>query len=180
MADFTLSSGSIVEPYRTPWGAFHVRHYEVSTGVSSAAIQVGRIVTLDASTNGHRIKASTAVAAPLTVGIAAEALSTATVGQTTIPVYEANPMQEFSAVTKGGTLTDTNVGSARTLQFDSTLNIHWVDLAASTAADNRILVTQLIDAVGDSGGRVAFRFLTNFTAPSTLVSSNAFLAFYRG
>jgi len=179
MADITLSSGSHVKPYRTPWGAFHVRHYEVSTGVSSAAIQVGRIVTLDASTNGHRVKASTAVGAFNTVGIAGEALSTATVGVTTVPVYEANPLQEFSAYTKGGALVDTLVGSARTLQFDSTLNIHWVDNAASTAADNRVLVTQLLDNIGDTGGRVAFRFLPNFTAPSTLVSSNAFLAFYR-
>lgn len=179
MADITLSSGSITEPYRTPWGAFHVRHYGISTGVSSATIFVGSVVTLDASTNGHRIKRSTAVGAPLIVGIAGETLSSGAV-DVGCAVYEANPMQEFSAPTKGGVLNDTVVGSARTLQFDSTLNINWVDLGASTAADNRVLVTQLIDGIGDSGGRVAFRFLTNFTAPSTVVSSNAFLAFYRG
>jgi hypothetical protein len=180
MAEFTLSSGNICRPFRTPWGAFHSRTYPVSTGVSSAAIVLGRVVTLDASTNGHRVKASTANNAPLIVGIAGEALSGSTaVIDTPLVVWEANPLQEFVAHTKGAALSDTAVGSARTLQFDSTLNIQWVDLGASTAADNRVLVTQLIDSIGDTGGRVAFRFLPNLTAPSTLVSSLAYLAFYR-
>lgn len=180
MAEITLSSGSYVRPFRTPWGAFHTRTYPLSTGVSSAAIQLGRQVTLDASTNGHRVKASTANNAPLIVGYAGEAMNGSTAAtDTPLVVWEANPMQEFVAYTKGAALTDTHVGSARTLQFDSTLNVHWVDLGASTAADNRVLITQFVDAIGDTGGRVVFRHLTNLTAPSTQVSSLAYLAFYR-
>ena len=36
-----------------------------------------------------------------------------------------------------------------------------VDLTGSTAADHRIVITQLIDNPGDSGGYVAFRFVPN-------------------
>jgi hypothetical protein len=130
MADYTLSSGNVCEPYRTPWGAFHTRHYAVSSGVSSATIHVGRPVTLDYTLAGNTsnagyVKASTADNTFYLVGIAgAEASgSTAVNAVTTIPVYEANPMQEFSAVTKGGTLQSSQVGLTKTLHSDSTLNV---------------------------------------------------------
>lgn len=187
MADITPSSGSICEPLRTPWGAFHTRHYAVSTGVSSAAIYQGRMVTLDfteadPTTNASYVKASTVNAFNYGVGIAGALVSgsTAVVGVTSLPVYEANPMQEFSAITKGGTLQSSQVGLSKTLQWDSTLNIQYVDLGASTAGNHRVIVTQLLDAQGDSGGRVAFRFLTNrYEQGSTILSSTPYLAFYR-
>jgi hypothetical protein len=187
MADYTLSSGNVCEPYRTPWGAFHTRHYAVSSGVSSATIHVGRPVTLDYTLAGNTsnagyVKASTADNTFYLVGIAgAEASgSTAVNAVTTIPVYEANPMQEFSAVTKGGTLQSSQVGLTKTLHWDSTLNIAYVDLSASTVTDHRVVVTQLLNDQGDSGGRVAFRFISNQRAQgSTVNSSTPYVAFYR-
>lgn len=190
MADITLSSGMTCEPYRSPWGAFPIRHFTVSSGVSSAAIYDGRQVTLDFAeadntSNAMHVKASTTAAGAgnfYVVGIAAALASgsTAVNGVTEIPVWEANPLVEFKAVTKGGTLQSSQVGLTKAFSFDSTLNIAYVDLGASTAADHRVVVTDLIDAQGDSGGYVAFRFLTNRAAQgSTVVSSTPFLAFYR-
>lgn len=186
MADFTLSSGNICRPFRTPWGAFHTRSYGVSTGVSSAAIALGRPVTLDYTEAGNTsnaafVKASTGDNTFYLAGIAAEAASgAAAVAGTAISVWEANPMQEFVAVTKAGTLQSSQVGLTKTLHWDSTLSIAYVDLSASTATDHRVVITQLVDAQGDSGGRVAFKFLTNsYRQGSTVLSSTPYLAFYR-
>jgi hypothetical protein len=185
MADFE-SSGNICRAFRTPWGAFHTRTYGVSTGVSSATIHLGRPVTLDYTeagntTNAAFVKASTGDNLFYAVGIAAEGASGSTaVAGTPITVWEANPMQEFVAVTKAANLSSSQVGLTRTLHWDSTLNIAYVDLSASTATDHRVVVTQLIDAQGDSGGRVAFRFISNRREQgSTVNSSTPFLAFYR-
>lgn len=187
MTDFTLSSGSICRPYRSPWGAFPTRTFGVSTGVSSAAIPLGRVVTLDYteagnSSNNQYVKASTGDNTFYCVGIAAEAApSTALIGQP-ITVWEANPLVEFRAVTKGGTLQSSQVGLTKTLHLDSTLGIQYVDLGASTAADHRVLVTGLLPnyAQGDSGGEVSFRFITNsYRQGSTILSSTPYLAFYR-
>lgn len=187
MTDFTLSSGSICRPHRSPWGAFPTRSFKVSSGVSSAAIQLGRPVTLDYTEAGNTsnaayVKASTADNTFYLAGIAAEGASgsTAVNAVTAISVWEACPLVEFKAVTKAGTLQSSQVGLTKTLHFDSTLNIAYVDLSASTAADHRVVVTDLLDQQGDSGGYVAFRFLTNSNRQgSTIVSSTPYLAFYR-
>jgi hypothetical protein len=190
MADFVLSSASICTPYRAPWGAFPKTTRFVSTGVSSAAIPVGRQVSLDftegdASTNQAYVKGSTSAAGAgnfYVVGIAASAASgsTATAGVTALDIWDCNPNVEFKAVTKGGTLQSSHVGRGKAFSYDSTLQIAYVDLGASTVADHRVVVTGLIDAVGDSGGYVSFRYLTqSLTQGSTVVSSTPFLAFYR-
>lgn len=187
MADFTLSSGSICVPFRSPWGAFPTREFKVSTGVSSAAIHEGRPVTLDYTeadntSNASYVKASSADNTFYLAGIAAGTVSgsTATVGVTTISVHEANPMVEFKAVTKGATLQSSQVGLTKTLHWDSSLNIAYVDLTASTAGDHRVVLTGMVDAQGDSGGYVSFRFIGNsFRQGSTVTSSTPYLAFYR-
>lgn len=186
MTDFTLSSGSICRPHRSPWGAFPTRGMAVSSGVSSAAILTGRPVTLDYTEAGNStvamyVKASTADNTFYLVGIAAESQSgtTAVIG-TPIEVWEANPMVEFKAVTKGAVLSSSKVGLTATLHWDSTLTIAYVDLSGSTGTDHRVVVTDLIDAQGDSGGYVAFRFIGNSRQQgSTLNSSTPYLAFYR-
>jgi len=186
VTDFSLSSGSICRPFRTPWGAFNTRSYGVSTGVSSAAIPAGRVVTLDYTeagntSNAQYVKGSTSNDNHFyCVGVAAEAApSTAGIGQQ-IAVWEANPQAEFKAVTKFGTLQSSHVGLTKTLHRDSSLDIAYVDLSASTAADHRVIITQLIDAQGDSGGYVAFRFLANsYSQGSTRISSTPYLAFFR-
>lgn len=187
MTDFTLSSGNICRPYRSPWGHFPTRAFAVSSGVSSAAIAVGRPVTLDYTEAGNTsnaayVKASTGDNTFYLAGIAAEAASgsSAVNAVTTISVWECNPMVEFQAVTKAGTLQSSQVGLTKTLHWDSTLAIAYVDLSASTAADHRVVVTQLLGAQGDSGASVAFRFIGNRREQgSTINSSTPFLAFYR-
>ena len=157
-----------------------------STGVSSAAIHLGRPVTMDYleagnSSVGGYIKASTADNTFYLVGIAANLVSgsTATTGSD-CSVWEANPLVEFKAVTKGATLQSSALGLTKTLHWDSTLNIAYVDLTASTAGDHRVVLTQNLDQQGDSGGYVAFRFITNRREQgSTINSSTPYLAFYR-
>lgn len=187
MADFSLSSASYVRPFKSPWGSFPIRTLPASTGLSSAgAISVGQVVTLDyrgVSTSFHKVYGSTASGGFGTVstmgavvGIAGSSASASTDHNKAITIFDANPNVEFRAVTKGATLLSSLVGSARTLSWDSSLSIHYVDVGASTAADNRVLVTQLIDAVGDSGGQVAFKFMRQ-PLGSTSNSSAAWLAF---
>jgi hypothetical protein len=117
------------------------------------------------------------------VGVAAETIAAQTSSGTTGPfisVWEANPQVEFRAATKGGPLASSNVGLRKSLVFDSTLNIAWVDLSVSTATDWRVVVTQNIGTLGDSGGDVAFRFLNHGAEQwnSTIASSSPLLAFF--
>ncbi len=187
MTDFTLSSGSILRPYRSPWGAFPTRGFALSTGISSNAIGLGRIVAMDVNTdtNADQILPSSQTAgvvmSTMIVGVAAEAAvgpgSTNTRGQL-ISVWEANPLIEFRAQTQGATLQSSQVGKTKAIVWDSTLTIHKVDLSNSTLANVRCVVTQLIDAVGDSGGAVAFRFLAQIPPNGDSTASRAVLAFY--
>lgn len=200
MTDYTLSSGMFCRPFRSPWGAFPTRTMGISSGVSSAAIYPGSILTLDyadavaQTSNAEQVKASTGTAgAPMfyIAGVSANGVSGSTATQgNEVQFWEANPLVEFKAVTKGGTIQSSNIGITKKLSWDSTLNIVYVDLSASTAADHRVVITQNIPSVtgispvGDSGGFVAFRFLTalagNIQGTSGLYNSTTpLLAFYR-
>ena len=184
MADLALSSGSICRPYRSPWGAFPTRSLvPIST---NARIDLGRLVHLNwtGSTSAGQITQSTADNAFFIVGIAASSLvagSSATANGA-IPVWEANPLVEFKAVTKGGLLASSNIGLHKKIVWDSTLAIQWIDLSASTATDWRVVITQNLDAEGDSGGYVAFRFLSRLTenigSSVAVTSTSPVLAFY--
>ena len=188
MTDFVLSSGNTIRPHRSPWGAFPIKGMKLSTGISSAVIRVGQTVVLDTGSTSYadsiipcaQSSGSLNPAANSIVGIAAETPGAAggnvgsgttnTVG-TVITVWEANPNAEFKAWTKYGLLNSTIVGTPKELHRDSTLNIDLVALRASSLGTpaNCVIVTSLIDASGDSGGAVTFRFNT----------SSGFLAFYR-
>jgi hypothetical protein len=188
MTDFVLSSGNILRPFRSPWGAFPTRGCALSTGISSNAITLGRIVSLDVNTdsNASQILPSSQTAGVVMssaiVGVAAEAAaglgSTNTRG-TVISVWEANPMIEFRANTQGANLASSSVGKAKALVWDSTLTIHKVDLSNSTLINSRVVVTQLIDNEGDSGGAVAFRFLTVTPPAADSTVSRNVLAYFR-
>jgi hypothetical protein len=181
MADVTLSSGSVARPYRSPWGAFPTRNFE---SISSNAIHVGQVLTLDwtGSTNTKRVCASTAVPYFFGVGLAGSSrgASTSVVGNVT--VYEANPHVEFRAFTKGGALASSLVGLRRTINRDSTLNIDYIDVTASTATDWRVLVTEILGTEGDTGGEVAFKFLPKLTenigSSVSITSTSPVLAFF--
>lgn len=188
MADFVLSSGSICRPHRSPFGNFPVKTGLLSTGVSSAAIVIGRRLTLDwtGSTTAGLVIASTHAigGAPfMLVGIAAMGASGSTAAtRNEIQYWEANPMVEFKAATKGATLQSSNIGQRKKLTRDSTLDIEYVDLTASTAADWRVIITGLVDAEGDSGGYVSFRFLSrlqdNIGSSIAQTSTTPLLAFF--
>ena len=188
MADLVLSSGNICRPFRSPWGNFPVRGFTISTGISSAVIHLGRIVGLDVntSTNGARIIVSSQTAGVVMstaiVGVAAEAVSSNDSTSATdrvIPVWEANPQVEFRANTQGAVLASSQVGITKALVWDSTLTIHKVDLSNSTLINQRVFITQLIDAIGDSGGAVAFKFLDQTPPAADSTVSRATLALYR-
>ncbi len=183
MADIALSSGSICRPFRSPWGAFPTRTMPIIS--TTPRVDVGRVMTLNytGSTDAGSITPSTADNTFYTVGIAASSqtgfASSVNILQN-MPVWEANPLVEFRAATKGATLASSHVGLRKKLVWDSTLAISWIDLTASTATDWRVVVTGLIDNVGDSGGAVSFRFIDRLgeQVNSTILSSTPLLAFF--
>ncbi len=195
MADVTLSSGSICKPYRSPWGSFPVRHMKAIS--TNARIDMGRLVHLNwtaaTSTSGGQIVQSTADNAFMIVGIAASSLAAGSSGtaNSPIPVWEANPNVEFRAFTKAAPLGSSVIGLRRTLHWDSTLNISYVDLSASTAADWRVIVTGcngengvtgLKGELGDTGAEVTFKFVSQLEgqigSSVAITSTTAILAFH--
>jgi hypothetical protein len=155
-----------------------------STGASSISVYLGQRMTLDlaGSTSWGRVVPSTAPNHFYLVGVAAGSIAKSThVAGTPIDCWSANPMQEFKAVTKGAVLASSHVGLRKKMMFDSTLNIEYIDLTASTATDWRVVITGLIDSEGDSGGYVAFRFLNQMAesaVTSVAPSTTPFLAFF--
>src|SRR3990167_6744117 len=116
MTDFTLSSGSICRPYRSPWGAFPTRTMPTPSTLA-ATITLGHPVSLlaDTSTNAGTLIGVANNAPNMTnlVGIAAEAASTGTssaVAGPSLSVWEANPAVGVKAVTKLGTIGSSLVG----------------------------------------------------------------------
>lgn len=204
MTDIALSSGNIMRPIRSPWGSFPIRNIAVSTGVSTNIIRLGQLVGLDVNSTAFQncvlpsSLSSACVVSTAIVGIAAESpglnlsppvggtmTSTSPGGTPVIPVWEANPMVEFRVNSRKGLLNSTMVGQVKDLEWDSTLNIHLINAGASvlTVPMPRVVVTGLIDNVGDSGGAVSVRFLTHDpTLTSTAVGAGIMapkiLAFY--
>lgn len=153
---------------------------------TAGSIIVGKVVALDyrgVSTSFHKVYGVTASSFATVstqgavVGIAGSTAESNSAHGISVTVYEANPMCEFKAVTQNDTLKSSAVGSFRTLAWDSTYNVAYVDLGASSAADNRVIVTGLLNDIGDSGGYVTFRFATT-DYNSTNNSSVHWLAFY--
>jgi hypothetical protein len=171
MADYPLSAGDYIRPWKSPWGAFPSRSVKLSTGISSNTIKIGDIVALDTDSTAFRdcIKpvpqssnSLNPVAASI-VGVASfnsTAIGNATAQGTVVSVWDANPMVEFRAKTRFGLLNSTLVGTSKELHRDSTLGIVVVNLATSSLATpaNCVQITGLIDNSGDSGGAVSFRF----------------------
>lgn len=190
MAQVSLSSGSVARPYRSPWGAFPVKHMIPVS--SNAAIHVGRQLSLlgGGSTNGGEVAPSSNATFNL-VGLSGSSMAagSSATRNSPIPVYEANPNVEFVAFTIGDAVGSSHIGARKALHWDSTLGIAVVDLATSTGSDARVVitgvpgvngVTGLKGELGDSGAQVTFRFITNLAGVngSTIVSSTPLLAFY--
>lgn len=196
MAQYTPSSGDYCRPHRCPWGATPVRSMQVvSSIVASTVIPLGRYVALlgGATTSAGQIIPGAALGSAVVLGVgiasangANPANSSATAGPS-IPVWEANPQVEFRAISKGAPIGSSLIGLRRSIQWDSTLNVQYVDLTASTAADWRVVVTETLPGLtgnvdGDSGCYVAFKFLPHLTenigSSIALTSTTPILAFF--
>lgn len=159
MADWAISSGDYIKPYRSPWGQPEIRFGPEST---SQTFVYGDVVRIDrgVSTGANRIaKASTTgstINDTAIVGVAAQPASSNV--EQKVSYYAASPFNEFTGRTRGGTLALANVGNFYGLFYDSSKKVTLIDLGNTQSTSLRVCVTELIDAVGDSGGLVAFKF----------------------
>lgn len=174
MADNTPSSGSLIRPHRSPWGAFPTRHFPI---VANSTFLAGRLVEQStiASTASHRIADMSSLSTRI-VGVVAESAGSSVV-DTERPVWEANPFLEFRGFAKG-TLASSNIGASYSFAYDSTLGIHYVDLANSSAADQRCQITELLNTAGDTNGEVVFKFRTE-DGLATSTGRGFILAYFR-
>lgn len=182
MADWANSSGNKIRPYRSPWGAPIIRHFEESTAASSDVIVRGDVLTSDTvvTTGGLRVLHAPSSAGNGTnvmqVGIKSligVALQNSTGnGSTTgitadglgkdnnrkIAVALASPFQEFLGYTstlEGGNGVASNlfVGANRPLVYDRNLHTYFVASTNTTAALAAVQITEVPqDVYGDSGG----------------------------
>lgn len=176
--DLTNSTRTCPRPYRSRRGDYQIAHYEPSTAASTALIKYGDVVQFDVnvSSNSFRIvKSSTMATAPtvlssvfLGIALAADDSdgSTTTQGsKNKIPVCIANADTEILFPSKATVAqhTSTLVNTRRTLGYDSTLGMFYLDLANSSAGDASLVVTDVIDP-GSSNGQVLARFLSTSVA----------------
>ena len=196
MAQYTPSSGDYCRTHRSPWSNFPTRSMQaLSSIVLSSVIPLGRMVSLlgGATTSAGQIIPSAALGAAGTqiVGIAAfNAMNPANSSATANgfgPVWEANPLSEFKAITKGAPNGSSCIGLRRSLQWDSTLNVQYIDLTTSTSTEWRVLVTENLFGLtghveGDSGTYMAFKFLPHLTenigSSVAITSTTPILAFF--
>lgn len=160
MADWVISSGDYCRPYRLQMSAAGEFNYGPESTAQS--YPVGALLEMDSqvSTSTHRLRQALRSASTITstaiIGVAAEPASSVT-DQTRI-FWPVTPAIEFQARTRGGLIQSSNIGLGYGLFWDSTKNVLGVDLANAQSTSVRCLVAGLIDAAGDSGGYVRFKF----------------------
>lgn len=174
MAEITLSSNSIVRPYRSMKGSPVIRHIQGSTFAAGSSIVIGDVVSSDtaAGSNYFRaIKMTAHIPSTAIFGVAAgndgQDGSTGAAGlgspaTSKIPVWVADADTEFIGYTKDAGSTacqSTLVGTLRCIARDSTLGIWYIDTANSTAGDVRVRITE-VPSPGDTNGAVVFKFLS--------------------
>jgi hypothetical protein len=178
MAEITLSSNSIVKPYRSHKGSPIIRHFQGSTFAAGSSIVLGDVVSSDttAASNYFRaVKMTAHVPSTAIFGVAAandkqdgstglSGLGSPSISK--IPVWVADADTEFIGFTKdqgSSACQSTLIGTARCIARDSTLGIWYVDTSNSTAGDVRILITD-VPSPGDTNGAVVFKFLSTALA----------------
>jgi len=146
-----------------------VRHFP--EGASQTFVR-GDLLTFSgtADTGNRVIKATSGTTASQLVGFAAESAS-GTAG-TMIAVWLADEMAEFTAnictVTCGDDTIDLDdLGDAYGMLADTT-NAAWrINLAETTSNNQWAVITEIIDASGDTNGRVAFKILKSVIDETT-------------
>lgn len=171
MAQNTESSGTGLQPYRSPYGHFPIRGYQQTTNSTFVA---GHVVERNTSTDAHRITTASSNSTMI-LGVVAEAGSSnaasgAQDGQRVLPVYEARPEIEFRGWIKE-VIASTMVGEVRGFHRDSSVNI---DVLGRSTGAARVQITEVgsdsnqsaknkLASIGDTNGYVAFRFLPEYT-----------------
>ena len=173
MAQWTNSSGSIMRPYRSPWGSPQVRTFQASTCATTAVIKAGDIVVnntvvttgtfrivraLADGGNAANLLDSTITNGYLGVALADDASDGSTAnlgadgvyaGTRQIPVAVFDGVTEFlgffkTAVTAGSDVAASSlIGLTRAIIYDSTLHVYFVDSTNSTAANVTCLITDI-------------------------------------
>lgn len=171
MADITLSSRTIIRPYRCATGSPKTFTYQLSTCPATGVIKVGNVVQGDTNVASNDFRLRRSAGAPnilstVFYGIAAASDdsdgSTTSLGTKTLTIWRADADTEFLFPTKSVTAsTDTNKLGG--LDWDSTLGIAYAVPSNSTAGDARIRITEVINP-GDTNGYVAGVFLSTATA----------------
>jgi hypothetical protein len=148
-----------------------VRHFP--EGASQTFVRGDLLTFSGTSDTGNRvIKATSGTTKTYLVGFAAESAS-GTAG-TMIAVWLADEMAEFTAnictVTCGDDTIDLDdLGKAYGLIADTT-NAAWrVNLAETTTNNAFVAITEIIDASGDTNGRVAFKLLKSVVDAETTI-----------
>jgi hypothetical protein len=172
MAQISLSSNTGISPYRTRSGAPRIATFQgASTAASTSNIRVGQVVSFDAtSTSAHRLircsTGATAIVSTTIAGVAAaEFFPSATTGSSaSISVWAADGVTEFKFPTKIAGTTPELLGTIMSLEYDSTLAIHYLR-ANSTAGDQRVRITEVLGA-GDTNGYVVGVFISSACSPA--------------
>lgn len=175
MADYTLSTRTVIRPYRTRAGSPATLTRDASTCASTALIKVGRVVQFDivSETASHRlVRASTAEGVILSTNIAGIAAATDTSdgstlglgeGKRPIQFWAADAATEFLFPTNIAGVASTLVGTGLALTWDSTRGVHF--LAANSSAGNlRVWITEVPNP-GDTNGYVVGRFFSTAVSP---------------
>ena len=153
MATISVSSNSYMRPWR---GNHRHRNFEEE---ASQTYRLGAVVVQDATAK-EEVEEAGADPVALILGIAAEAAS-GTAG-TARSVCMAEPGAEFVGhIQDSGTLAAASIGTNYAVVYDTTNTIWRVDTSDTTNAC--VTVTELVDAVGDVNGRVAFTFMPSTT-----------------
>lgn len=172
MAQISLSSNTTIIPWRSPQGSPRIVTFGgASTAASTAVIRPGQVVSFDdTSTSAHRLircsTGATAIVSTTICGIAAQGFTpTAGTGSSaTLSVWAADGKTEFRFPTKIAGTTPETVGTLMSLEYDSTLAIHYLR-ANSTAGDQRVRITDVLDA-GDTNGYVVGVFISSACSPA--------------
>lgn len=151
----SVGPGSYMRPYRKP----RIQHWPEA---ASQTFILGDLLAFSTDSYGV-VKAGADPTADI-VGVAAEA-ATGTTGNK-VAVWLAGPENEFVAhIEDTGTIAATDIGAAFGVIEDTTNNIWRVDTTETGAPC--VIVTQYIDGVGDTNGRVVFRFTNEVDTSNT-------------
>ncbi len=163
MASNLVSSNWRIFPYRSAKGSPRIMPFPQGSTVSTLVFRAGDVVQFDtrAATNSMRVVLAMPSAQDHVielVGVAAEEAAAGDSVGTKRSVWVADADTEFVAYTKSS-LVSSHIGSSYAILRDSTLNVWYVECGERGSTSNCVEITELVDDLGDSNGRVAFKFI---------------------